>query len=66
MVIQYDILMNLTHSEGKSVVSERFIRTLKGKVYKKLQVIILNTYHLSISKTPIDAKKEIEFKVKLN
>ena len=23
------------HNEGKSVVSERFIRTLKGKIYKK-------------------------------
>ena len=23
------------HNEGKSVVSERFIRTLKGKIHKK-------------------------------
>ena len=30
-----DILMYLTHNEGKSVVVERFIRTLKDKIYKK-------------------------------
>ena len=28
--------MYLTHNEGKSVVAERFIRTLKGKIYKKM------------------------------
>ena len=28
-----DILMYLTLSEGKSVVAERFLRTLKGKIY---------------------------------
>ena len=27
--------MYSVHNEGKSVVSERFIRTLKGKIYKK-------------------------------
>ena len=27
-----DIEMYLTHSEGKSVVAERFIRTLKNKI----------------------------------
>ena len=31
----YDILMYSTHNEGKSVVAERFINTLKGKIYKK-------------------------------
>ena len=30
-----NILMYLTHNEGKSVVTERFIRSLKGKIYKK-------------------------------
>ena len=29
-----DILMYPTHTEGKSVVAERFIRTLKGKFSK--------------------------------
>ena len=30
-----DILMYLTHSEGNSVIVERFIKTLKTKIYKK-------------------------------
>ena len=30
-----DILMCLVYNESKSVVTERFIRTLKGKIYKK-------------------------------
>ena len=30
-----DILMYLTHSKGKSVIAERFIKTSKAKVYKK-------------------------------
>ena len=29
-----DILMYPTHNEGKSVISERFIRTIQGKIYK--------------------------------
>ena len=29
-----DIEMYLTHNEGKSVVADRFIRTLKNKIYK--------------------------------
>ena len=28
-----DILMYSTHNEGKSVVAERFIRTLKARIY---------------------------------
>ena len=36
MVRQKYILMYLNHNEGKSIVAERFIRTLKGKIYKKL------------------------------
>ena len=30
-----DILMYLTHSEDNSVIVERFIKTLKAKIYKK-------------------------------
>ena len=30
-----DILMYSTHSEGKSVIAERFIKTLKVEIYKK-------------------------------
>ena len=31
-----DILMYSIHNESKSAVAERFIRTLKGKIYKKM------------------------------
>ena len=31
-----DILMYSTHNKGKSVIAERFIKTLKDKVYKKM------------------------------
>ena len=37
-----DILMYLTHNEGKLVIAERFIRTLKAKIYKKRQLMIEN------------------------
>ena len=59
------------HNEGKSVVVERFIRTLKTKIYKymtsisknvyidKLDDIVdeyNNTYHRTIKMKPIDLK----------
>ena len=28
--------MYLTHNEGKSIIAERFIKTLKAKIYKKM------------------------------
>ena len=63
--------MYSTHNEGKSVVAERFIRTLKGKIYEymtsisknvyidKLDDIVNeynNTYHTTIKMKPIDVK----------
>ena len=30
-----DIVRYSTHNKGRSVVAERFIKTLKGKIYKK-------------------------------
>ena len=33
-----DIIIYSTYNEGKSVVAERFIRTLKNKLYKRLLV----------------------------
>ena len=39
-----DIEMYLTPNEGKSVVSERFIRTLKNNIYKYLSSISKNSY----------------------
>ena len=66
--------MHSTHNEGKSVVAERFIRTLKNKIYKymssisknvyidKLDDIVNecnNTYHRTIKMKPIDVKDDI-------
>ena len=34
-----DIAMYSTHNEGKSVVTERFIRTIKNKIYKYMTSI---------------------------
>ena len=63
--------MYSTHNEGISVVAERFIRTLKSKIYKymtsisknvyidKLDDIVdeyNNTYHTTIKIKPIDVK----------
>ena len=66
-----DIIMYSTHNERKSVVAERFIRTLKSKIYKhmtsisknvyidKLDDIVNeynNTYHTTIKMKLIDVK----------
>ena len=63
--------MYSTHDEGKSVVAEKFIRTLKTKIYKymtatskhvyidKLDDIVKeydNTYHTTIKMKPADVK----------
>ena len=39
-----DIEMYLTHNEGKSVVAERFIRTIKNKIYKHMTSTSKNVY----------------------
>ena len=39
-----DIVMYSTHNEGKSVVAERFVRTLKSKIYKYMTSISKNVY----------------------
>ena len=66
-----DIVMYSTHNEGKSVVAERFIRTLKSKIYKYMTSISKNvyidklddimdeynnTYHTTIKMKPADVK----------
>ena len=65
------IEMSSTHNEGKSAIAERFIRTLKNKIYKymtsisknvyidKLDDIVNkynNTYHNTIKMKPVDVK----------
>ena len=39
-----NIEMYSTYNEGKSVVTERFIRTLKNKIFKHLTAISKNVY----------------------
>ena len=66
-----DIVMYSIHNERKSVVAERFIKTLKSKIYKymtsisknvsidKLDDIVdeyNNTYHTTSKMKPIDVK----------
>ena len=38
------IKMYSTHNEGKSVLAERFIKTLKNKIYKHMTSISKNVY----------------------
>ena len=40
-----DIIMYSTYNEGKSVVAERFIRTLKNKLYKNMTTTSKNVYY---------------------
>ena len=68
------VVMYSTYNKGKSVVAERFIRTLKSKIYKhitsisknvyieKLDDIVdeyNNTYHATIKMKPINVKDNI-------
>ena len=68
-----DISMYSTHNEGKSVAAERFVRTLKNKIYKHMTAISKNvyfnvldnvvdkynnTYHRTIKMKPINVKSD--------
>ena len=44
MARKNDIEMYSTHNEGKSVIAERFIRTLKNEIYKYMTSISKNIY----------------------
>ena len=65
--------MYSTHNEGKSAVAERFIRTLKNKIYKHITAVSKNvyfdalddivdkynnTYYRTIKMKPIDIKSD--------
>ena len=70
------------HNEGKSVVAERFIRTLKNKIYKYMMAISKNVYidklddvlneynntYRTIKMKPIDVKDNtyIDFEKEVN
>ena len=38
------MILYLVHNEGKSVVAEKFIRTLKTKIYKSMTLVSKNVY----------------------
>ena len=40
--------MYSTHNEGKSVVAERFVTTLKKKIYKHMTAVSKNTYLVKV------------------
>ena len=76
-----DIEIYSIHSEGKSIVTERFIRTLKTKIYrymtsisknvyiKKLDDIVNeynNAYHRTIKMKPVDVSKIIHILTRLS
>ena len=42
--------MYSTHNEGKSVITERFIKTLKSKIYKKMTANDSKSYLLYLNK----------------
>ena len=44
MLQDNDIVMYSTNDEGKCVVAERFIRTLKNNIYKYMTSISKNVY----------------------
>ena len=62
------------HSEGNSVIAQRFIRTLKNKIYKYMTSVLKNAcidkteeivdkqsniYHKTIKMKPVDIKANI-------
>ena len=70
---EINIEMYSIYNEGRAVVAEKFIRTLKSKVYKNMTVISKNvyfdvlsdivheynnTYHKTIKMEPIDVKSD--------
>ena len=70
-LVNNDISMYSTYNEGRSVVAERFIRTLKNKLYKHMTTVSKNVYynvlddivkkynntqHSTIKLKPIDVK----------
>ena len=74
-----NIEMHSTYNEGKSVVAERFIKTLKNKIFKHMTTISKNVYidvlndivnryndtvHKTIKMKPIDVEYNEEFNKK--
>ena len=70
--------MYSTHNEGKSVIAERFTRTLKNKIYKYMTSLsrnvyidklddVINKYNNSYHSTiKMNSKKQIKMSLELN
>ena len=58
-----DIELCLTHSESKSVVAERFIRTWKNKIHKYMTSLSKN---VRINKLNVSANKACDKACKMN
>ena len=60
-----DIEMNSIHNEGKSVVAERFIRTLKTKIYKYMTSVSKNVYINKLDDTVGEYNNTYHRKIKM-
>ena len=77
----FNISMYSTYNEGKSVVTIRFIETIKNKIYKHMTVISKNvyfdvlydivdeynnTYHKTIKMKSVDVKSDLLLNIMKN
>ena len=60
-----DIEMYSTHNEGKSVVAERFIRTLKNKIFKHVIAVSKNVYFGVLDDTVTKYNKTFDRTIKM-
>ena len=58
--------MYSTHNEGKSFVSERFIRTLKNQIYKHITVVSKNKYIDKLDDIVNEYNNAYHSKIKIN
>ena len=78
-VQENDVVMYSTHHKGKSVIAERFIRTIKNKICKYMTSLLKNvyidrlddivnkynnTYHRTIKTKPVDVKNNTYINIK--
>ena len=59
------IEMYSTHNEGKSVVAERFIRTLKNKIFKHVIAVSKNVYFGVLDDTVSKYNKTFDRTIKM-
>ena len=58
--------MYSTHNEGKSFVSERFIRTLKNQIYKHITAVSKNKYIDKLDDIVNEYNNAYHSKIKIN